>query len=328
MEYFLPLAGFLGAALAVIGTVIAVPAALPGLIDLWAKIGNRLHVRQITHAGDADLVGLDELQSATFTSDVADEIGEVRRYVSESSSGPADRSMTQPYFLAFVLKFRGIVCGYLTAEFFPHSQTIFLWYLLVDKTKVPQHTLQQRGSLMLLEAMAKGADRTGVPWEHIITEVEAAPSDLLSARAKMLVFKNAAEELSRRAQRTPVRVFRLPIQYRQPILHVELLDDAAEHEVPEWLLYAPRDIAGHVVETDHGVTMSRALATTLLDTLLIKGYARAFAHSPPYGDYCRKMLSEYVETLPELLLLHENPRAVTGTADVPRLTRPGGALKT
>ncbi|MGC4077465.1 MAG: hypothetical protein QM702_10620 [Rubrivivax sp.] len=209
------------------------------------------------------------------------------------------------------------MCGYLTAEYFPHSQTIFLWYLLVDRTRVPQHKLQQGGSLKLLDAMSKGADRTGVRWKHIVTEVEAAPADLISARAKMLTFRNAAEKLSRRAKRTPVRVFRLPIDYRQPILHLELLKTASEHEVSEWLLYAPRHIAGEVAEWVEGVTISRDLATTLLDTLLIKGYARAFAHSPAYGTYCRKMLNSYVEALPEFLLLAENPRAITGAPDMP-----------
>ncbi len=163
---------------------------------------------------------------------------------------------------------------------------------------------------MLIEALVKAADATGVPWEHVVTEVESAPTDIMTAKAKMLLFSNAAEELSRRHNRPVVRVFRLPIRYRQPILHIEQLASAREHEVPEWLLYAPRSIGGRLVEENGKVIMTRPMATELLDTLLIKGYAHAFAHSAEYVAYIRKMFDEYVAQLPEQLALEDNPRAL------------------
>jgi hypothetical protein len=261
----------IAAVIGAITTVWGIVAILPDLVDAWARVGNRFHVKPITSKSDPDLVGIDELQSRFFTSDVADEMGEIRRYVSQSRKGPADRKDTRPFFMALALKYRGIVVGYLTAEYFPHTQAIFLWYLLVDSTAVPQHTLRQRGSLMLIEAMVKAADATGVPWLHILTEVESAPADVKTAKAKMLLFKNAAETLSRKFGKSIVRVFRLPINYRQPILHLELLPTAKRHEVAEWLLYAPRSIGDGLAEVGGSVTMSRSLATVLLDTLLIKG---------------------------------------------------------
>ena len=79
----------------------------------------------------------------------------------------------------------------------------------------------------------------------------------------------------------------------------------------EWLLYAPRNLSEGLTEADGKVSMSRKLALTLLDTLLIAGYAHAFARAPEYGYYCHKKLSEYSAQIGNSLALEENPRVIS-----------------
>ena len=167
---------------------------------------------------------------------------------------------------------------------------------------------------MLMDRMVKAADRTGVRWKHILTEVEAEPADIPTARAKMLLFRNAADKLSSRAGRSPVRIFRIPVRYRQPVLNLDHLATARQHEVAEWLLYAPRQLEGEITEAAGTVTMSTALSRELLHTLLIDSYAHAFDYSPDYRAYCQAMFDEYATELVNPLVLQENPRVISAVA--------------
>lgn len=306
------------AGLGLLGGVTGLIASLPGLIDLWQRHSDKPKVRQITKRTDPDLVGLDELQQDEFGADVADPVGEVRSHVARSRKGRSQRDEDDhPYFLALVLKYQGVVVGYLTAEYFTHSRTIFLWYLFVDKKRLPAHKVRQRGCLLLLAAMVKAADATGVEWRHIITEVEAEPKDLPRARAKLQLFQNAAEELSRRAGRDTVRVFKLPIAYRQPILDLRWLDDPEQHEVKEWLLYAPRQLRDGLHLSGAQVLMDKSLANSLLDTLLLKAYGSAFPSSDRYRAYCGRKFAACTTDLPAEVRLSDQGDSMDGETPGP-----------
>lgn len=306
-----------GAVIGIVSTIAAIwgllsiPSAFPTVLAGWRNIRGKLHVVSITSELDADLVAIDELQSAHFSGDVADDVGAIYRSVADSRRGPPDITETRPYFIALALKFEDVVVGYLTAEYFQHTQTIFLWYLLVDHKRISVHADRQRGSLMLIERMIREADATGIPWCHVLTEVESAPADLLTAKSKMLLFNNAAQNLSRKFRRDVVKVYRLPIRYRQPLLHPEHISDATAHEVPAWLLYAPRANLKGLQIVDGRLNMSRELALELLDTLLIKSYQYNFRANPEYMPYAQTLLNELQSQLPERLVLEDNPRTLS-----------------
>lgn len=300
----------LNSALPTIATLITV---VVGAVTLFLHFRNvrgeheaRLHVRRITTTTDADLVEMEELQAEEFPSeDEADNTGRIRLYLQRSAKGPGDPSSTTPHMLVFVLKLKRRVCGYLTAQYFPHSETVFLWYLAVSKRRVPVPTVFQTGAQQLLAEMVNAADATGVRWRHAITEVASDGVNFRGPRARMQHFNNAAEKLAKEANRFDIGVAKLSLKYRQPTLRPQLVGEVSDeelhkHEENAWLLYVSRD--------GKSSTMKRETARELLRTIVVNSYGWAFADFVNYKPYAEALLLEYFASLPDQVEMTSDSR--------------------
>jgi hypothetical protein len=102
-------------------------------------------------------------------------------------------------------------------------------------------------------------------------------------------------------------VYKLPIPYNQPVLRLSDIDGAAQHPIPEWLLYAPRE--GSTLEkVGNRYFMPREVVIHLLESLFLYNYADTFSGSAEYQTYIRAEYAKHIATLPERLELIQNPR--------------------
>lgn len=289
-----------------IGSVAGALAVIPFALDMYKRHADRLHVRAIVDPDDPDLVSVWEMQINHFSRDVADDIEQIRNWVATSKSQrlKGDR---QYKFVVLALKHERAVKGYLYAYYYASTATIFLGYIVIDRETIDPADIN-RAALMLLGRMLQECDATGTPWQHVITEVEAdMTSDNRAAKAKLVRFQSAAKKLSEAAGKPPVVVYKLPIDYRQPVLRPEDLDNAASKSLPQWLLFCSRD-RETFVSADGATFARRETISSLLKTLLLFAYADAFEDAANYRSYLQREYDRYVRDLPETLKLEHDRR--------------------
>lgn len=268
----------------------------------------KLQVHRIVDETDPNLIAVDRLQRASFGDDVEDDTQQLMRYVVESPRGRAKRG-SKPYFLAFVLKYKRVACGYLTAQYFPDARTIFLWYVAVELDEVRRQRdeggegwdpdeVAFHGCTALISAMLEAANRTGVPWAHVVTEV------VTGQEVKARLFNMAARKLSQKAGRKTVPVLALPLSYAEPVLRLDQIGGDGDHGKAARLLYAPKEPVDGLRRVEDGsYVMAKWLAMRLLDTLLLGSYAQIFPESAEYRQYCHDAYQRYVDKLPDPLVL-------------------------
>lgn len=297
-------------ALSALRVVATVGAAVGVLWSVYRYFQQRLWVRPIRNHMDPDLPAIFELQPEKFSRDVADDPDIVRDWLREPSP-QGDRHYT---FILLSLRYKGDVVGFLYAHFYEGRKTIFLSYLCVDKDKLPPIKIRQKGAQMLLRWMLKAADATGTRWVHILTELElVSRPGLPSPESKWVLFQQVAQELSPKAGRDSVGVYRLGIDFRRVLIDPDALAVAEGATEKQWLLWAPR-AATWVTREGNRTTIARATALHLLETLLLRAYGDSFPDAGEYQSYLLGEFARYQRELGPTVEVELNPRMTRANA--------------
>jgi hypothetical protein len=287
-------------------------ALLGWLAKLWRDGKNRDRVVQIKRPGDPHIRIIEHIQSL-FPPDEQDPPGLLAKKIAETKFDLFGRPQADHWMICLYHKAGGRVRGYLSAQYFVESQTIFFWYLVHTR----EHSVHSKPADFAPDAKAATEDETKElrdvavdliqklllicsagprPWQHLLAEVDAAGSDLKSAKNKVRRFQQYAEEISKRLNlKTGTawrRVFKVDIPFMMPLHDKDELDHAKQHESPGWLVYTPRD-ADRYKTADERYVMAGDEVKGLLHSLLVLGY-RDDA-DPEYNDYIRRFHQEMCE---------------------------------
>jgi hypothetical protein len=226
----------------------------------WNYQSNLRRPRVIRNPDDPDVDRIEQLQLRRFGPDETDELGIVRRFLAQNLRTEASSNKPKSQFIAITLKERRQLKGYLTAEYFPKEHLIFFWYI-VHATSAQDDD----AAVEMLGKLFQECDRIS-PWEHLMAEVESG--DREKALSKMRRFRYYATKL---AKTDEPRVFKINVDYRMPVHDAALLGEAEKHELPAWLVYAPKS-ANEITHDGSRRFMSGHVVRRLLVTLILRGY--------------------------------------------------------
>ena len=284
----------------VIKTVLSsglVLALLGGGVRLVRRGWNEYHGRGravLVRQSSSRLVDwIEQVQERVFPSDECDPRGVLGKRIDRSRFSWWGRTKSDAAMIAIVyLKGRTPV-AYLSAEYFRQTGGIFFWYIVSLRDKKYKDALADMSikwdqiesvhdniGAELIEKLLRVCARGKQPWRYVVAEVDAADADL--ARKKVGAFQRAASEVIHRwrddwatwllaigkpkLDPNMPRVFKIDVPFAMPLHDVDLLAEAAAHESPGWLLFAPRSVDAY--RTGGGYEINgQEIRESVLDTL-------------------------------------------------------------
>lgn len=279
--------------------IVAIATVVLTIIGLgvaaWPYLPHKPRPKVIRSFRDMDITKIEKLQSKSFSDDVRDEPGVIRDAVRSSARGKI-RSHSESYFFAICMR-RGVhVDAYLTAQYFPMTGTIFLWYIVNEGDD------EDANSATLVKLLLRECDKTGSHWKQVVAEVES--DNRHEALAKMVLFQHLGKEISKSSD--DPRVFKLGVTYRMPVHASENLDDAEHHEVNAWIAFAPRQLDADVTNEAAHSFVSKRRVGEVLRTLIQEGYSDK--EDPRYQAYLKEKADRMIAALPDRVPLVSSKR--------------------
>ena len=325
----------------VIKTVLSsglVLALLGGGVRLLRRAWNDYHGRGravLVRRSGSRLVGwIEQVQERVFPADECDPRGVLGKRIERSRFSLMGQPKSDEAVIAIVyLKGRTPV-AYLSAEYFRKTGGIFFWYIVSLRDRKYKDALADMSinwdqvesvrdniGAELIEKLLRVCARGREPWRYVVAEVDAGNADL--ARKKVGAFQRAGSEVIHRwmddwrsklratlggpkLDPNKPRVFKIDVPFAMPLHDVDLLDEAAVHESPGWLLFAPRSVKAY--RTDDGYEISgEEVRAGVLETLRL-GYSTG-GEDEAFDAYISDFYAKLGAAVPERVQMIHN-RAV------------------
>ncbi len=188
-----------------------------GVIASDRSIGSPRVVRVTDPEGD-DLREIWDLHNEFFPDEeVADSYEDMQRWIADVNTDIArpveDRKLDD---IMLALKSPYEVIDYLYAQHYIHKQTIFVSYIGYDKTI---KRMRNYGAREFLIALIEHCEKTPVPWQFILGEVEQVQRD--PRRNVRTLFRTFRQDVGKLMPTfgSDGKLFKIASDYRQPRLH-------------------------------------------------------------------------------------------------------------
>lgn len=296
----------------VIAGLLTIVGGIAGYIYAAKKwVWARPRVKRVVRPDDDDLEEIWRIHDAEFVGDVADELKDLRRWVAEAAAARKKRPLRLDEFLLCV-KSGQTVLGYLFAQYYTKSQLIFISYIALNDDILEAKKQDTKVVCLLFNELLKQLKKQRYDWRAIVGEFEVYKRESFVPHARILMrtFQSAlAKFQSQHGLRTDL--FRICIDYTQPILRPEDLDTAViDATYDQWLAFIPRD-PNKVLLPKEGrkIFVDKSLVLDILRSVYLEIYFDAFPDDERYKNYLQSEFQKHVEKLPMKVELTSDFRA-------------------
>lgn len=297
----------------------------PVLVAAGTRIAAIFQLRRVhlvTRADDPVIDLIEQVQRLHFPEEELDSPGLLAERIAASKFDMFKKPRAESAVILIYYRRRGKIHGYLSAEYFKKTRTIFFWYLVnveisgkrrverqgtadgeMEATAIAHDT---KAAVKLIQKLSRVCNGINGSWRQIVAEVDATSAHKAIPRLKM--FQRYAKSLARQAgNRNPLRwlfgakkpgapqVFKVDVPFKMPLHEAGFLFEAEKHETPAWLVFAPQD-PSQLQMQDGRCSLPRARVDEMLETLRLS-YQNA--DDPEYNRYIDGFYARLSQGLPE-----------------------------
>jgi hypothetical protein len=314
----------------------------PVVVAIGARFYSIFQLRrvyQIKSADDGAIAAIEQIQERIFPKEECDPPGFLSQKIEDSHFDILGRPRSNQVMICLYYRKGRRFHGYLSAEYFVDTKTIFFWYLVNLRRSDSPYSKEKMGeeaedlgpdhydtkvAVHLIKKLSRICNGIDGPWRQMIAEVDS--SQVEEAVKRVSQFQRYSRTLRRSTWRGRLirlfkptasqrpQVFKADMDFKMPLHDPGLLYEASRHETAAWLVIAPQAPMEH---KDGGPELDKARIGEIFESLV--GSYRD-KHEPRFNEYISRFYADLLAKLPERVRL-VSERTLLAARPAARTTR-------